>query len=130
MKSNETTESNVLIMKGMNDDDEWLMRCSFSISIQRRWLEYLGYTESDIGEWCVVSEFEVDIPSLTDEGIQLNSAFNGVRDLTVRVWLWIDNDWDADSLDLLVRDHSGWCKTSWNKENRVNKGSRIFLLNM
>ena len=26
-------------------------------------------------------EYDLDIPSLTDEGIQLNSAFNGVQEL-------------------------------------------------
>ena len=28
-----------------------------------------------------VTVFKLDIPSLADEGIQLNSAFNGVREL-------------------------------------------------
>ena len=38
----ETVESNELIMKSMNGDD-WLIRSPFSISIQRRRLEFLGY---------------------------------------------------------------------------------------
>ena len=32
-----TTESNVLIMKSMNDNDDWLIRSSFSNFTQRRW---------------------------------------------------------------------------------------------
>ena len=32
-----TTESNVLIMKSMNDNDDWLIRSSFSITDQRSW---------------------------------------------------------------------------------------------
>ena len=74
-------ESNGLIMKSMNDNDDWLIRSSFSDSIQRRWIEFFGYRESGIGEWWLMIVSEIDIPSLTDEGIQLNSAFNSVKEL-------------------------------------------------
>ena len=37
---NDTVESNELIMKSMNDGDDWLMRSSFSIYIQRIWLQF------------------------------------------------------------------------------------------
>ena len=74
-------DSNELIMKSMSDNDDWLIRSSFSDSIQRRWIAFLLYKESDIGEWWLMIVSEIDIPSLTDEGIQLNSAFNGVQEL-------------------------------------------------
>ena len=35
--STDTSESNVLIMKSMNDNDDWLIRSSFSITDQRSW---------------------------------------------------------------------------------------------
>ena len=74
-------DSNELIMKSMSDNDDWLIRSSFSDSIQRRWIAFLLCTESDIGEWWLMIVSEIDIPSLTDEGIQLNSAFNDVQEL-------------------------------------------------
>ena len=74
-------DSNELIMKSISDNDDWLIRSSFSDSIQRRWIAFLLYKESDIGEWWLMIVSEIDIPSLTDEGIQLNSAFNGVQEL-------------------------------------------------
>ena len=74
-------DSNELIMKSMSDNDDWLIRSSFSDSIQRRWIAFLLYKESDIGEWWLMIVSEIDIPSLTDEGIQLNSAFNDVQEL-------------------------------------------------
>ena len=43
-----TTESNELIMKSMNDSDDWLMRSSFSIN--DRWI-FPVYRQSDIEEW-------------------------------------------------------------------------------
>ena len=43
-------EWNELIMKSMNNSDGWLIRSSFSISIQRRRPEFPGYRQSDIGE--------------------------------------------------------------------------------
>ena len=101
-------DSNELIMKSISDNDDWLIRSSFSDSIQRRWIAFLLYKESDIGEWWLMIVSEIDIPSLTDEGIQLNSAFNGVQELnssSMIDWL-IDNDWDADSLDRFIRQHS------------------------
>ena len=33
----DVTETNVLIMKSMNDNDDWLIRSSFSITDQRSW---------------------------------------------------------------------------------------------
>ena len=74
-------DSNELIMKSISDNDDWLIRSSFSDSIQRRWIAFLLYKESDIGEWWLMIVSEIDIPSLTDEGIQLNSAFNDVQEL-------------------------------------------------
>ena len=38
-----TVKSNTLIMKSMNDSDDWLMRSPFSISNQRRWLQFHSY---------------------------------------------------------------------------------------
>ena len=43
-----TTESNELIMKSKNNSDDWLMRSSFSINDQWR---FLAYRQSDIEEW-------------------------------------------------------------------------------
>ena len=42
----DTIESNELIMKSMNDND-WLMRSSFSDSIQRRWSQLLVCRQSN-----------------------------------------------------------------------------------
>ena len=42
-------ESNELIMKSMNDNNDWLMRSSFSFFTQRRWLQFLVDRQSDIG---------------------------------------------------------------------------------
>ena len=64
---------------------------------------------------------EIDIPSLTDEGIQLNSAFNDVQELnssSMIDWL-IDNDWDADSLDRFIRKHSWIMQNEWEKVHRI-----------
>ena len=43
-----TMYSDELIMKSMNDGDDWLMRSSFSIN--DRWI-FPVYRQSDIGEW-------------------------------------------------------------------------------
>ncbi len=45
----DTVESNELIMKSMNDIDYWLIRSLISDYIQRRWLQYQIYRQSDIG---------------------------------------------------------------------------------
>jgi len=37
----DTVESNELIMKSMNDNEDWLIRSSFSNSIQRVWWQFL-----------------------------------------------------------------------------------------
>ena len=54
-------------------------------------------------------EFNLDIPSLTDDGIQMGeNAFGLVNELTSSSmidWL-IDNEWDADSLDRFIRQNS------------------------
>ena len=54
-------------------------------------------------------EFELDIPSLTEDGIKMtDDAFSKVKELnssSMIDWL-IDNDWDADSLDRFIRQHS------------------------
>ena len=77
-----TTESNELIMKSMNDNDDWLIRSSFSISIQRRRPEFPGYRQSDIGEWWLMIVSELDIPSLTEDGIKMtDDAFSKVKEL-------------------------------------------------
>ena len=44
-----TIESNELIMRSMNDNDDWLIRSSFSISNQRRWSQFRVCRKSDIG---------------------------------------------------------------------------------
>ena len=80
-----TIESNVLIMKSMNNNDiDWLIRSSFSDSFQRKWLQFREYKQSDIGEWWLMIEFELDIPSLSEEGIEMeyrDKPFEGVREL-------------------------------------------------
>ena len=74
-----TVESNELIMKSMNDNDDWLIRSSFPLYIQRSW-QLRFYRQSEIGEWWLTTEFELDIPSLTDEGIQISYAFHGMKE--------------------------------------------------
>ena len=51
-----------------------------------------------------MTEFELDIPSLTSEGIQLTyNAFYEVEELFCSSMIeWIDTDWDADSLDRFI----------------------------
>ena len=39
----DTTESNEMIMKSMNDGDNWLMRSPFSSSTRRTWTQFLVY---------------------------------------------------------------------------------------
>ena len=71
-----TIESNVLIMKSMNNNDiDWLIRSSFSDSFQRK-LQLQLYRESDIGKWWLMIGFELDIPSLTSEGMQLRNTYS------------------------------------------------------
>ena len=78
----ETKESNELIMKSMNDKDGWLIRSPFSIFIQRRWSQFTLDRHSDIREWWLIIEFELDIPSLTEDHIWMNaSVFSKVREL-------------------------------------------------
>ena len=102
-----TVESNELIMRSMNDADDWLIRSSFSNSTQRRWLQFLVNRQSDIGEWWLMTEFELDIPSLTDEGIQMrgHNIFSKVNELhsSSMIDRLIDNEWDANSLDRFIR---------------------------
>ena len=78
----DTVESNVLIMRSMNHND-WLMRSSFSYYIQRIWEQFLLYRQSDIGGYWLMTEFELDIPSLTQDGIQINGddTFCEVKEL-------------------------------------------------
>ena len=69
-------------MKSMSDNDDWLIRSSFSDSIQRRWIAFLLYKESDIGEWWLMIVSELDIPSLTEDGIKMtDDAFSKVKEL-------------------------------------------------
>ena len=77
-------ESNELIMKSMNDNNDWLMRSSFSFFTQRRWLQFLVDRQSEIGKWWLMIEFELDIPSLSEEGIEMeyrDKPFEEVREL-------------------------------------------------
>ena len=77
----DTTESNELIMKSMNDSDDWSMRSSFSIFIQRRW-QFRMDRQSDVKEWWLMIEFELDIPSLTEHGIQMGkNTFSNMKKL-------------------------------------------------
>ena len=60
---------------------DWLIRSSFPLYIQRSW-QLRFYRQSEIGEWWLTTEFELDIPSLTQEGIQMNDyVFSKVREL-------------------------------------------------
>ena len=79
-------DSNELIMKSMSDNDDWLIRSSFSDSIQRRWIAFLLCTESDIGEWWLIIEYDLDIPSLTQKRIHMrwNSVQRLGKDYNVR----------------------------------------------
>ena len=61
-------------------------------------------------------EFELDIPSLISEGIQIDYyAFVCVRELSS--WSMIDNDWDADSLDQFIRHKSDCLRNIERKNN-------------
>ena len=85
-----TVESNELIMKSMTDSDDWLIRSSFSIYIQRSWLQFHLYRQSDIGKWVLLIDFDLDIPSLPSEGIQMGRTFWDVIELhssSMLVWL-------------------------------------------
>ena len=52
-----------------------MIRSSFSNSFQRK-LQLQVYRESDIGEWWLMIGFELDIPSLTSEGMQLRNTYS------------------------------------------------------
>ena len=64
----------------MNETDYWLIRYSFPISIQRLW-EFQVHRQSDFGEWWYTIDLKLDIPALTEQGIQLKLAFNRVNKL-------------------------------------------------
>ena len=68
-----TIISNELIMKSRNDNDDWLIRSSFSVFIQRIF-GILFYRQSGIGSWWMMIEYELDIPSLSKDRIQIGSA--------------------------------------------------------
>ena len=79
----DTIKSNELIMKSMNDGDDWLIRSPFANSIQRKCFQFMPYRQSSIREWCLMIVFDVDIPSLTEDGIQMAyEAFENVNVLT------------------------------------------------
>ena len=49
-------------------------------------------------------EFELDIPSLTENGIQLRNSFSNVKEMICSsMILKMDNEWDIDSLDRFIR---------------------------
>ena len=62
-----------------------MIRSSFPDFNQRRWWQFQVHSESDIGEWWLMIEFELDIPSLSEEGIEMeyykDKLFEGVREL-------------------------------------------------
>ena len=52
-------------------------------------------------------EFELDIPSLTQNGIQLRNSFSNVKEIICSsMILKMDNEWDTDSLDRFIRQKS------------------------
>ena len=52
-------------------------------------------------------EFELDIPSLTENGIQLRNSFSNVKEMICSsMILKMDNEWDTDSLDRFIRQKS------------------------
>ena len=52
-------------------------------------------------------EFELDIPSLTQNGIQLRNSFSNVKEMICSsMILKMDNEWDTDSLDRFIRQKS------------------------
>ena len=52
-------------------------------------------------------EFELDIPSLTQNGIQLRNSFSNVKEMICSsMILKMDNEWDIDSLDRFIRQKS------------------------
>ena len=76
-------ESNELIMRSNTDNDDWLIRSSFSVYIQRSWFQFQMERESDIREWWLIIEYELDIPSLIEDGIQISewNSFYNVQEL-------------------------------------------------
>ena len=92
--------------------------------------------QSDIEEWWLMIEFELDIPSLTKDGIQMNElstsyginhhSFEKVKVLISWSMIdWIDNDWDADSLDQFIRQKSE-CLLK-NESNKLENSSYILF---
>ena len=60
----------------------WIEESSFSHIHSVGWWYIRGLSLSDIREWWLMTEFELDIPSLTQEGIQMNDyVFSKVREL-------------------------------------------------
>ena len=82
----DTVESNELIMKSMSDNDDWLIRSSFFISNRRIWTQFLQCRQSDSGEWWLIIEYDLDIPSLTQKRIHMrwNSVQRLGKDYNVR----------------------------------------------
>ena len=79
-------DSNELIMKSMSDNDDWLIRSSFFISNRRIWTQFLQCRQSDSGEWWLIIEYDLDIPSLTQKRIHMrwNSVQRLGKDYNVR----------------------------------------------
>ena len=74
-------ESSSLTMKSMND--MILIRSFFSDFTQRKWLQFQIPTKSDNILWLFIIEFEVGIPKLKKDGIQLGDySFSRVKTLT------------------------------------------------
>ena len=74
-------EWNELIMKGMNDTDDWLMRSPFSIYNRRR-KQLRKYRQGNFREWWLMIEFELDIPSVSEDRIKLIGPFGCTRELS------------------------------------------------
>ncbi len=59
-----------------------MIRSSFSIYTQRRWIQFRVYGQCDIEEWLIMIVYELDISALTKEGIQMDEyAFENVDEL-------------------------------------------------
>ena len=59
----------------------WLMRSSFSDSNQRIWWQFQLYGKSSNREWWLMIVFDVDIPLLNEDGIDMEWSLMNVKEL-------------------------------------------------
>ena len=93
------------LMKSMNDNDDWSIRSPFYLHLMELIIISLTLAKCNwrvmIDDWIWIRHYITP-----EDGIQLcKEAFYEVIELNS----WIDNDWDADSLDRFIQCRNDNC---------------------